>query len=143
VPGFINHKPPSAPVELIEANSRRYTLADLLPFAAEERAIAKAPSISTVTIPQPISPELGERFRVARLQSPEMTTAWHARLGDGSSDSRYGLVHNLLRAGFSGSEVLSIVCSRHWYNRRAKRYRPDKEVARDVVTLLAKLGQPV
>ena len=138
LPGYINHKPPAAEVRLLELTDRRYDLAELESFAVFRPDAANV-AILLDGIPS-MTPELEARFHTARHadRSGDLTRAWRGEIGDGSSDSRYVLVRYLLHAGFSAGEIVAIVCSRRWYNIKARRVRPPAEVLHDAFRLLAK-----
>ena len=57
-------------------------------------------------------PELEARFHAARRadRSGDLTRAWRAEIGDGSSDSRYVLVKHLWAPGFTGRSLRRVLC---------------------------------
>ena len=116
-------------------NDRRYDLAELQPFAMfKPEAYPAVASLGSIPLP----PDLLARFHAARHadRSRDMTRAWRGEIGDGSSDSRYVLVKRLWALGFTPGEIVAIVCSRRWYNVRAKRVRHPTDVLRDMLGLL-------
>jgi len=138
LPGFVNHKPPAKPVQIVARHPVRYTLAEMEPFAvgaSTEEAAAEIGDIPEMT------EELKRRFAEARKsdKSGEMRRAWRGEIGDGSSDSRYVLVKALLATGrFAPEETVAIICSRQWFNRRSRQIKAPEAVAEDAIRLIGK-----
>lgn len=138
VPAFHNHKTnPPREVTILSETSIRYTLEQLAPFAAKAATFTRDVSVPPAAV-APIAPELEQRFKAVRRRDGEISRAFRGEIGDGSSDSRYVLVMRLRQHGFSPEEIVAIVCSRRWYNRRTKRVRPTDSVLRDVRGLLVR-----
>ena len=139
VPGFTNHKPPAAPVRIIATHDVTYTVAEMARWAVASSDHAAGPPpmphVSRIGLP------LKSRFAQFRIQdkSGETTRAWRGQVGDGSSDCRFVLVKKLSGSGcFTPDEVVSIICSRRWYNRYMRREKSPEAVLRDAVRLVQK-----
>jgi hypothetical protein len=137
IPGFTNHKPPSKPVRIIAHHPFRYDLRELEAFAVE---LPKSQKLNLGPIPE-VTKELKQKFDEARQvdESGEMRKAWRGDIGDGSSDSRYVLVLKLKESRkFTDEEIVSLVCSRNWFNRRSKQHKDPEAVLEDAIRLVRK-----
>jgi hypothetical protein len=140
LPGYLNRKREPYPlVRLLELNAYRYRLEDFAACGGLRAAPPLQPcQVRGVAVP---GQELLDRFHDLRRQdsSHEVTRAWRGEIGDGSSDSRFVLVKRLCEsAEFAPSEILAIVLSRNWYNRREHVTREAWRVERHVNRLLDK-----
>jgi len=139
IPGFINHKPPAQPVQLVAHRPVTYTLEELAPFAAVGPT---AKEIDLGDIPE-MTDDLKERFAEARSadKSGQMRRAWRGEIGDGSSDSRYVLIKMLTEsAQFTPEEIVVITCDRTWYNKKSKQLKDPELVREDAIRLVGKLA---
>ena len=137
VPGFTNHKPPAAPVRIIATNDVTYTVAEMARWAVAPSEDPSdphpMPQVSGISLPLKLR---FDQFR-AQDKSGETTRAWRGQVGDGSSDSRFVLARKLSGGGcFTPDEVVTIICSRRWFNRHARREKSPEAVRRDAVRLV-------
>ena len=141
LPGFSNHKPPTAPVRLLCVRNPNFP-ADLFHRFAAFRSQAQVPIY--ILEPEPLTPGLKAKFEAARTtdRSRDIGHAWRGEIGDGSSDSRYMLVKSLRDHGFSQQETIAVVCSRSWYNRHTEKLKSDpRTLAADAQRVWAKLSE--
>jgi hypothetical protein len=143
VPGFINHKPPVAEARILQfKGERRYRLADFRSFKAP--SIEGKPSRAGVQVssirPARLTSRVQSRFEEVRRLDSVLRYAWRGEYGDGSSDSRYVAVRQLLASGrFTPAEIVALVVNRRWYNRRSREVRSVEHVFSDALRLVAKL----
>ncbi len=142
LPGFINHKPPTAQTAIIELTGLRYPADSFSRFAV---AHPESDPVQAAT-PKPLTPDLLTRFESTRKADTtgQLTRAWRGELGDGSSSSRYVLAKMLAARGYSIQEIVDIACSRRWWNKRACKpcVKTLDEIARDIAAIVAKQTVP-
>lgn len=135
VPGYVNHKEPKRTVSVLESNDLRYTLDDFRHLAV---AAPYSTGVNGIIEGAPLDTALSIRFFAWLQCDPDGEAAWKGEVGDGSSDSRFILVKRMVASGFTNEEVVSIVASKEWRNRRTGAVRVGEDVKLDAGRLAMK-----
>lgn len=140
IPGFVNNKVPVRLVTVLEDSGIVYPFDDFLSFyrPCRSNGCGGVEVERTGTLSFALSLRFDHFIKTDR--SGDAERAWHGEVGDGSSDSRWLLVQKM-RPHFTLTEVMDILCSREWQNRRTGLVKGGDEVERDVALLLSKAAE--